>query len=468
MIFFFVIKNKVLYNELGERDVRSGLLLAHIATLDETKQALKAAMSGDHARAASLYNRARVSHKQSGDGAVKKEKLSPSRRSGSKRRRGAVEETPDDPALPSREERALWDTELLAELTALGKWKNVNQLVSSDDPESLLRPAGRPSINAHAWTRVAVRDRSKWPDLWSAVAHLTSVRRTELESSWMPVELALIAVAQNDFERAEFVVRAFRRSFLAVWPRFHPLARAARRVYLRRLQPVHEIEEYLALARAIGSAQARTVDEATAAAAAAVGGLGDELRDAAEPRVGITTTPVDAHRALQLHRQLLRRWRARLPALADGALAWDDVATVRDVLLQKLAEQAHSRTIARDDDDDVDDAAAAFGVDGEMVGEGASARRAEQRRQWTSVENAVRRERTNQLLLVTRGALRQGNAFGADAYLKRYLNIGDDRDANRISAVRLLVKTFMAKATVEFEYNVDKGIQRIRGFRKNK
>jgi hypothetical protein len=75
-------------------------------------------------------------------------------------------------------------------------------------------------------------------------------------------------VARHDFERAEYVVRRFRRAFLDAWPRFHPLARAARRIYLRRLQPVAEIEEFLVLARRIGIMQAASGEAAAAAVAA--------------------------------------------------------------------------------------------------------------------------------------------------------------------------------------------------------
>jgi hypothetical protein len=437
-----------------------GVLFGHVAQLDETKRAMTAAMAGDRSRATKVYNSARAKY------LIKPKSESPtaSPRSGSKRRRDVDEPSSVSSAVdgtqPTREERQLWSSEMLTHLAAIGHWSTVGSLCSAQKADSLLRPAGRPSAEAHAWTRVAVRDRARWPDLWQTVAALTSNRRSELESTWMPVELSLIAVAQNDFERAEFVVRAFRRAFLGVWPRFHPLARAARRVYLQRLQPVHEIEEYLALARAIGAVQARSVDEATAAAAAAAGGAGDELRDAVEQAAWSGNKPVDATRAIELHRQLLRRWRARLPSLADGALAWDDVATVRDVLLQKLADQAavRARRVEADADDD-DDAALdmaehghdAMRIDGDV-------QRARERRLWSVVEKAVRRERSSQLLVMARGALHQRNPFGADSYLKRHLKIGDERDANRVDSVRLLVRCIIAKAGVEMHNDADKGV----------
>jgi hypothetical protein len=273
--------------------------------------------------------------------------------------------------------------------------------------------------------------------------------------------MALISVARHDFERAEYVVRRFRRAFLDAWPRFHPLARAARRIYLRRLQPVAEVEEFLVLARRIGIMQALSGDAAAAAVAAVANNeaLDDDDADAPPHDAGAPPeqqravaggAQVTAAAAAKLHRRLLRRWRRRLPALDDSTSAWDDVACVRDTLLDKL------RSVATDE-------AERAASDGDVNEHGmplSAAERERNSRIWRGIATQLAAERCNLVRLMAHGATRQGNLAAADEYLKRFVDMRGAHAPFDFEFCRALVHSYSLRAAETMDEKPRDGLAR--------
>jgi hypothetical protein len=451
-----------LYKALGEADIVTGVNSEHVARLQATRDALAAVARGDFARAEKLFNKARgaIAVKQSASASAAVES-SPHVGGDKKRARPSEADGADSSATVSgvsAEERAMLSSEQLDALAQIGRWSKMAAVISDEcrDPVALLSAGGEPLLVAQSWVRLAVRDRARWPELWRTIDRLPAARRAELEGSWLPAELALVSVARHDFERAEYVVRRFRRAFLDAWPRFHPLARAARRIYLRRLQPVAEIEEFLVLARRIGIMQAAS-GEAAAAAVAAIANdeaLDDEDVDAPPNDAALVparaggSAHVTPAVAAKLHRRLLRRWRRRLPALDDSTSSWDDVACVRDTLLDKL------RSVANDE---AERALVVVDSGAEVL---SAAERERNHRIWRGIATQLAAERCNLLRLMAHGATRQGNLAAADEYLKRFVDLRGAHAPFDFEFCRALVHSYSLRATEAMDEKPRDGVQR--------
>lgn len=271
-----------LYKTVGDYDVLHGIFSGMLATKDITQRALLAESSGDYKAAKQLYDEALG---RSWD------------------------------VRPLDVEIDLWDESRMECLSRLTQWHDLERIATEG-----LASDGEPSLD------------TLWEDTFYQETYLTHLLRSKvklllqgdenqqslltfidasmkvpeqklhLESRYSE-ELALMYVWQQDYDRARhYATRAMHR-FLQEWSSTDSLLTASRASSLRRLQPLVELQEFLAF-------------------------MANEDNFSSEAA----------------SRCLTAKWDQRSPHLQlDSVDIWDDVVTNRNVYLDKICERLQPR-----------------------------------------------------------------------------------------------------------------------------
>lgn len=209
-----------LYKALGDEDVLRGLFEKHLCSSPLTKQALEAELHGDYKSAYDLYLTALET--------------------------AAVDDASMETDAPSSMEEQLWESSKMECLTKLLSWEDVAQAALSEaggDAQKLLEPELRsPWLDHFVQSHVHVK--TLLPALETFVDSCSLPERGRLEEEFV-AEMSVLSVFRDDFDRARYLVGQYYEAFLKRWGMLHPLATVSRRVAMKGLQRVVELDEFL-------------------------------------------------------------------------------------------------------------------------------------------------------------------------------------------------------------------------------
>mmetsp|Transcript_15125 Transcript_15125/g.59220 ORF Transcript_15125/g.59220 Transcript_15125/m.59220 type:complete len:1470 (+) Transcript_15125:2-4411(+) len=263
-----------LYKALGDEDVLRGLFEKHLCSSPLTKQALEAELHGDYKAAYDLYLRALEA--------------------------AAQDDASMETDAPSSMEEQLWETSKMECLTKLLSWEDVAQATLNEvggDASLLMQEDYRvPWLDHFVQSHVHVK--SLLPALETFVDQRSQQERGKLESDFV-AEMGVLSVFRDDFDRARYLVGQYYEAFLKRWGMLHPLATVSRRVALKGLQRVVELDEFLFFCNYERNFQGKERLE-----------------------------------------QLLGRWHSRMPSPEFHDInVWADVVTSRSLLFDKLYDR---------------------------------------------------------------------------------------------------------------------------------
>ncbi|KAJ4461737.1 putative DNA-dependent protein kinase catalytic subunit [Paratrimastix pyriformis] len=329
-----------LYKALGEEDVLRGL--AHrVARQELTRQAIDTELSGDYNAALLLYH------------------------SALERQQGHEQSAFESDTLYAGYLKCY------AQLT---RWDDLGAQVLDEvagDPTKFLAEEYR-----HALLGYFIRSHLYEPQRFEALADFVRQAQARgqlgLVQEHHAAELALVAVAQEEFDRARQYVRTAQGQILDQWAALHPLATHARRCLLQQIQRIGELDEALDFAASC-SAQAPEVAKA---------------------------------RFLRM----VETWAGRWPSTAlDGTEVWTDLMSSRTIIIEALVKRFQPILYAVPAPPD--EAEPAAGGGSSAVGGAPSLSRAE-------VEGALFHGRATMLRLVGDCARKQRNFAVAAKYLR--------------------------------------------------
>ncbi|KAL2645175.1 hypothetical protein R1flu_012762 [Riccia fluitans] len=215
-----------LYKELGEEDIVLSVYQKKLTEKSISHKALEAQLGGDPRRALVLYDQALDTFdEESGD-------------------------------QPSQVEQDIWYNQRLACLLDLNRWQllledTLTQVRSDDSADPDLEKLWDPNIE-DPYLGLFVRGAAKVSTYRSLAeefiqASLKDSRKREVVMNEYGTQLATLAVANDQFDRARFYISQCYRSFRKQWTALHPLATGARHRQVEKLQKIVELEEFLDL-----------------------------------------------------------------------------------------------------------------------------------------------------------------------------------------------------------------------------
>ncbi|XP_065898419.1 DNA-dependent protein kinase catalytic subunit-like isoform X2 [Dysidea avara] len=265
-----------LYKTLGNYDVLRGIFSGHVGTKEVTKLALEAEERGDYHSAHQYY----------------KEAL-------------GKDDWPDEP--PTQEEEDLWDQSLLNCYEHLTKWPELEKAVMvnvDDNDPPRLDKIWEDSYHQEQYLPFVLHSKLKLacggdldPSLANFIEQALQIeeRKVLLENNYSD-ELALFYLLQNDNDRANYYIDNSYQQFIRDWSNLNSLLSSAHHSRLHSLQKLREMKEYLQF----------------------------------------VAKKDNFHSTRPLY-QLLEGWRQRSPhPKLDPLSIWDDVISVRRVMLQKI------------------------------------------------------------------------------------------------------------------------------------
>ena len=210
-----------LYKALQDEDVLLGLY-DRLCSAPETKKALEAELRGDYKTALLTYDKS-LDQLDAADGS------------------SMVTEDLEF-------EGSIWEQSRLECMNKLLMWDTLaeNTLKEVDDePENVWQAEYRvPFLNYFIQSHV--KNRNLLDNLLAFVEKgmANDEHRSVLENEFLP-ELSLLQICCNDLDRSRSYVNRYYQYFLQQWSSIHPLAFVARRLLLKDLQPVVEMDEFL-------------------------------------------------------------------------------------------------------------------------------------------------------------------------------------------------------------------------------
>ncbi|KAL3698516.1 hypothetical protein R1sor_012592 [Riccia sorocarpa] len=215
-----------LYKELGEEDIVLSVYQKKITEKPVSRRALEAQLGGDPSRALVLYDQAL----------------------------DTVEDETGDQA--SQVEQDIWYNQRLACLLELNRWQllledTLTQVRSDDSEEPDLEKLWDPNLE-EPYLGLFIRGAAKVSTYRSMAddfiqTSLKDPSKREVLMKDYGTQLATVAVANDQFDRARFYISHCYRSFRKHWTALHPLATGARHRQVEKLQKIVELEEFLDL-----------------------------------------------------------------------------------------------------------------------------------------------------------------------------------------------------------------------------
>eukprot|EP00731_Ephydatia_muelleri_P028749 Em0020g393a len=271
-----------LYKSLGDFDVLHGIFSSRVGTKSITKEAMEAEERADYAEAVRQYKDAI-----------------------------GCDSWSDGP--PMQVEEDLWEDSLLQCCNSLTEWGDLEKaaIVNIDDSnppcldkiweDTYYLEHNLPYI-MRAKLKLACGGAND--DRFNAFLDkaLESPERRGLLHSRYPTELTLYHILKDDLDKARYFAGACVQSFLQEWPNLSMLLEKSRAAYLKQLQALAEMREYLDFMSSTKNFES----------------------------VG----PVE---------QLLSRWRSTFPhPKLDPISVWDDVVTNRCMMMRKMMQRFHN------------------------------------------------------------------------------------------------------------------------------
>ncbi|KAG2383045.1 hypothetical protein C9374_005012 [Naegleria lovaniensis] len=226
-----------LYKSIDEEDVVRSIFEYHVAQQENTKRALSEELAGRYNSALKIYGQGL----QDWDAGWKSH------------------DTP-----PLEEEVVFWREQKLECLKKMNQWDTVLQEVVSDlkrmtksenitnDESSLIQEKIWQSENSDKLLSLFLDSNLKLKERWSALQHFIEVamssntKRDILESKFCD-RLSFLSLFIQQYEKAKSYIVDSYAEFLQSWSSLSPLAKTGRHIYLQKLQPLVEIEEFIDL-----------------------------------------------------------------------------------------------------------------------------------------------------------------------------------------------------------------------------